>query len=199
MPRSSGRQDRLKPKFSPRPDWVTVADFDPQAFDPPVRGTEGAVPNLGDYIEGFGDKLTMIAYAKPAAFPAPLDNLAACGHGLLRVDKRTRKITIECWPRGVDVTQPGAKQYPGWRLTFDQRGDYGRQPVAWLPEVEGPADVPQPIVQVIDDRTGELVCSLRVQTPRFKPWVFADGLYTIRIGELPDRMTTQSGLRAETP
>ena len=59
--------------------------------------------------------------------------------------------------------------------------------------------MPQPVVQVIDDRTGELVYSLRVQTPRFKPWVFADGLYTVRIGEPPDRMTTQSGLRAGTP
>ncbi len=178
----------------------SIVNFYPRKWlplDPPVRGAEGTVRNLGDYTEGFGNKLTMFAYANPAAFPAPLDNLAvsASGHGLVRFDKQTRKITIECWPRGVDVTQPGANQYPGWPLTFDQRDNYGRQPVAWLPEVEGPADIPQPVVQVIDDRTGELVYSLRVQTPRFKPWVFADGLYTIRIGEPPDRMTTLSGLR----
>jgi hypothetical protein len=182
----------------------SIVNFYPRKWlplDPPVRNTEGAVPHLGDYTEGFGNKLTMFAYANPAAFPAPLDNLAASasGHGLVRFDKQTRKITIECWPRGVDVTQPGAKQYPGWPLTFDQRDSYGRQPVAWLPEVEGPADIPQPVVQVIDERTGELVYALRVQSPRFKPWVFADGLYTVRIGEPPDRLTTQSGLRGETP
>jgi len=117
----------------------SIVSFYPRKWlplDPPVRGTQGAIPNRGDYTEGFGNKLTMFAYANPAAFPAPLDNLAASasGHGLLRFDKQTRKITIECWPRGVEVTQPGAKQHPGWPLTFDQRDNYGRQPVPGCPK-----------------------------------------------------------------
>jgi hypothetical protein len=170
-------------------------------LDPPARPVDGPLPNLGDYTEGFGNKLTMFTYANPTAFPAPLTNLAASasGHGLVRFDKETRKITIECWPRGVDVTQPGAKQYPGWPITIDQLDNYGRKPVAWLPEVEAPAGIATPVLQVVDERTGEVVYTLRAKTPRFKPWVFAEGSYTVRIGEPPARMRILKAQRSAKP
>ncbi|MCU0959691.1 MAG: alkaline phosphatase D family protein [Pirellulaceae bacterium] len=182
----------------------SVVNYYPRKWlplDPPVHAIQGLLPNLGDYIEGFGNKLTMYAYANPETFPAPLDNLAASasGYGLVRFDKETRKITIECWPRGVDVTQPGARQYPGWPLTFHQRDNYARSAVAWLPEVTSPAGISAPVVQVIDEATGELVYALRIQEAQFKPWVFAEGLYTVRIGQPPDRMTAHTGLRASRP
>ncbi|MFO7625296.1 MAG: hypothetical protein R6V73_13180, partial [Anaerolineales bacterium] len=140
----------------------------------PARAVAGPLPHLGDYVEGFGNRLTMYAYANPTAFPAPRTNLAASasGHGLVRFDKPTRKIIVECWPRGVDVTQPGAQQYPGWPLTLDPFDNYRRPPAAWLPEVEAPPGVPRPVVQVIDERTGEVIYTLRANQPRFRPWVF---------------------------
>ena len=159
---------------------------------PAAHAIDGPLPNLGDYTEGFGNKVTMFAYSNPTAFPAPLTNLAASasGHGLVRFDKQVRKITIECWPRGVNVTQPGAKQYTGWPVVIDQLDNYGRRPVAWLPEVEAPAGITRPVVQVVDERSGEVIYTLRAKTPRFKPWVFADGSYTVRIGEPPARVKT---------
>ena len=48
----------------------------------------------------------------------------------------------------------------------------------------------------VDERSGELVYSLRRRTPQFKPWVFADGNYTVHIGEPPDRVTTLTGQRS---
>ena len=176
----------------------SIVNYYPRQWLPlnaPRRSIEGALPHLGDYSEGFGNKLTMYAYANPTVFPAPLTNLAASasGHGLVRFDKRTRKITIECWPRGVDVTLPSAKQYPGWPVTIDQLDNYGCPPVAWLPEIEAPAGMTNPVVQVWDERSGELVYALRTKSARFKPWVFAEGIYTVRIGEPPARMTTRTG------
>jgi hypothetical protein len=170
-------------------------------LDPPARPVDGPLPNLGDYTEGFGNKLTMFTYANPTAFPAPLTNLAASasGHGVVRFDKESRKITIECWPRGVDVTQPGAKQYPGWPVTIDQLDNFGRKPVAWLPEVEAPAGITTPVVQVVDERSGEVVYTLRARTARFKPWVFAEGSYTVRIGEPPAKMTILKAQRSVKP
>lgn len=167
---------------------------------PAARAIDGPLPHLGDYTEGLGNKLTMYAYANPTAFPAPRTNLAASasGHGLVRFDKATRKITMECWPRGVDVTQPGAKQYPGWPITIDQLDNYGRKPVAWLPEVEAPAGISRPVVQVIDERHGEMIYTVRTKAPRFKPWVFAEGRYTVKIGEPPGRvkiLTNQPALK----
>ena len=165
---------------------------------PAARAVEGPLPNLGDYTEGFGNKITMLTYANPTAFPAPLDDLAASasGHGVVRFDKPTRKITMESWPRGVDVTQPGARQYPGWPITIDQLDNFGRKPVAWLPEVEAPPGIADPVVQVVDERSGEVVYTLRARTKHFKPWVFAEGSYTVRIGEPPARMVTLRGQRS---
>jgi len=77
----------------------------------------------GDYLDGFGNRLTMQAYANPdpAIFKSPQtrnQNLGqpgwADGWGLVRFKKSTREVTFECWPRFSDVTQPGAKQFPGW-------------------------------------------------------------------------------------
>lgn len=148
-----------------------------------ARPIAGPLPNCGDYVEGFGNKLTMYAYANPTQFPAPPDDLAASasGHGLVRFDKRTRKITIECWPRGVDVTQPGAKQYTGWPITFDQQDNYGRKPAAWLPRIQ--CNVNNPVIQVVDERDGEVVYTLRIAGREWQPKVFAPGLYTVRVGE----------------
>lgn len=168
---------------------------------PAARAVEGPLPHLGDYTEGLGNKITMLTYANPTAFPAPLDDLAASasGHGVVRFDRETRKITMESWPRGVDVTQPGARQYPGWPITIDQLDNYGRKPVAWLPEVEAPPGITAPVVQVVDEGSGEVVYTLRARTKRFKPWVFAEGSYTVRIGEPPARMVTLRAQRGVKP
>ena len=168
---------------------------------PAARAVKGPLPHLGDYTEGLGNKITMLAYANPTAFPAPLDDLAASasGHGVVRFDKQTHKITMESWPRGVDVTRPGARQYPGWPITIDQLDNYGRKPVAWLPEVEAPPGITAPVVQVVDERSGEVVYTLRARAPRFKPWVFAEGSYTVRIGDPPARMVTLRAQRSVKP
>jgi hypothetical protein len=82
---------------------------------------------------------------------------------------------------------------------IDQLDNYGRRPVGWLPEIEAPAGMTNPVVQVRDERSGELVYALRTTSARFKPWVFAEGTYTVRIGEPPSRMTTRTGQQPMKP
>jgi alkaline phosphatase D len=43
----------------------------------------------------------------------------ASGLGIVRFDKRARKITIECWPYLADPSDSAAKQFPGWPVTVD--------------------------------------------------------------------------------
>lgn len=74
-------------------------------------GVDGALPWTGDYLDGFGNKITMHAYANPET-PS-----YGAGYGLIRFDKPTGEVTFECWPRHADVTQPDAKQFPGWPHT----------------------------------------------------------------------------------
>jgi len=40
-----------------------------------------------------------------------------------------------------------------------------------------------PVVQVIDQSNGEIVYTLRIKGTRFRPRVFARGLYTLKVGE----------------
>ncbi|MFB3066556.1 MAG: VIT domain-containing protein [Planctomycetota bacterium] len=44
--------------------------------------------------------------------------LEFAGYGLIRFKKGEGTVTFECWPRSADVTQPGARQFPGWPRTI---------------------------------------------------------------------------------
>ena len=92
------------------------------------------LPWTGDYVDGLGNKIRMLAYANPENRQD--ETKRSDGYGIARFNKRARTVTFECWPRNVDVTDPKAKQYPGWPLTIKQQDNYGRQAVAWLPTIK---------------------------------------------------------------
>jgi len=119
----------------------------------------------------------MQAYANPSAA-----NHNAAGYGIVRFNKPDRKITMECWPRHSDVTQPQTQQYPGWPITIRQEDNYARQPLAFLPtiRVSGQQD---PVVQVVDEYLDEVVYTIRIQGSSWRPKVFRNARYTIRVGE----------------
>ncbi|MCF6286115.1 MAG: hypothetical protein L3K26_13115 [Candidatus Hydrogenedentes bacterium] len=139
--------------------------------------TKGPLPHTGEFLDGLHNKITMEAYANPTE-----DNFKAAGYGLVRYNKVARTITMECWPRFVDVTQPDAKQHPGWPITISQEDNYSRKAVAWLPTITGKADS-QPVVQVIEEESGTVEYTLRVKGLPWQPKVFAEGKYTLRINE----------------
>jgi hypothetical protein len=158
--------------------------WDPK--EPAERSLDGPLEHMGDYYDGFKNKVTMHAYANPNEarknkYGGEWGGRAA-GYGLIRFDTKSRKITFECWPRGVDVTAADAEQYPGWPITIDQQDNYARQATAWLPtiEVEGMTD---PVVQIVDETYGDVVYTLRIKGAKFRPKVFRDGLYTVKIGQ----------------
>lgn len=70
------------------------------------------LPWTGDYLDGFGNKITMYAYANPDG-PAN-----GAGYGLIRFNTKSKQVTFECWPRSADVTTPDAQQFEGWPFTF---------------------------------------------------------------------------------
>ena len=106
-------------------------------------------------------------------------------------------MTIECWPRQADVTNPDHKQFPGWPVKITQDDNYARKAVAYLPtlKITGQTD---PVVQVIEESTGEIVYTLRVKGTSFRPKVFAKGKYTVKVGE-GDSVKTVTGIDAIGP
>jgi len=157
----------------------------------PVSGSP--LPWTGDYKDGLGNKLSMLAYANPADVKD--EKQRADGYGIARFNKQNRTITFECWPRFSDVKQGDKAQFPGWPITVAMDANDGRKVVGWLPELvfEG---VENPVVQVSAEATGEILYTVRVAGPRFQPRVYAAGKYTVKIGREKPTAKALKGLQA---
>lgn len=79
----------------------------------PGVGNNAVLPWTGQYLDGFNNKITMQAYVNPES-PS-----SGSGYGLIRFNKTDKKVTFECWPREVDVTNANAKQFVGWPIVLD--------------------------------------------------------------------------------
>ena len=65
---------------------------------------------------------------------------------------------------------------------IDQLDNYGRKPVAYLPTVRVSGQN-HPVVQIVEQASGQVVYTLRINGTTFRPKVFSKGAYTIKVGE----------------
>jgi hypothetical protein len=153
---------------------------------------DSPLPWTGDFHDGLGNKISLLAYANPANIQN--ERQRADGYGLVRFDKTKRTVTFECWPRFPGEGGQHA-QFPGWPITAPLDANDGRKPVAWLPELvfEGAA---RPVVQVVEEKTGEILYTVRVAGDRFQPRVYAEGKYTVKLGRDKPDGPTLAGLVA---
>lgn len=148
----------------------------------------GAPEYTGDHLDGFGNKVTNYAAANPEKQPGGnLLNTRAAGFGVVRFNKKTREITMECWPRNVDITNPSSRQYPGWPRTISQFDNYN--PPSWGRLGELRFDVENPVVQLVDAATGEILYTVRARGRTFTPAAPKGGKFAINAGaNAPDRL-----------
>lgn len=161
-------------------------------WHPPVDGRnrkEGWPSNLGDFEDGFGNKITVHAVANPhktTVEPTRHHELST-GYSSIKFNRVSRNIELANWPyyAGPDNGEP----FPYWPVRFNQLDNYGREAVVWLPEIiiEG---MENPVIRIYRERTGEMVYSLRINGNSFQPKAFYYGNYTIEVGE-PDTGTWQ--------
>ena len=143
---------------------------------------EGWGPELGEHTDGFGNKVTLWAVANPSEEPAGGDRLTtrAAGFGVVRLRKSERTIRFECWPRNVEIGAEGAAPYPGWPVQVDQLDNYARAASGWLPTLVV-EDYEEPVIEVEQAESGELVYALRIQGSSFRPPVYGAGPYRVRV------------------
>lgn len=160
-------------------------------LEPGKNLAPGQDPILGDHLDGFHNKVTALAVANPSPERGG-DKLTtrAAGFGVVNINKETRNITFTCWPRNIDITNENAKPYKGWPFTFNQLDNYGRKAVAHLPTLK--INKPNQVVQLINERNNETVYTIRVKGSSFKPKVFENGTYTIKVGEKKNQNTLKS-------
>ncbi|MBD37003.1 MAG: hypothetical protein CMI28_02865, partial [Opitutae bacterium] len=137
------------------------------------------LPWTGDFEDGLGNKITMHAYANPEDRSDELKR--ADGFGVARFNKKNRTVTFECWPRFSKVSDGDQAQFPGWPVTFKMSENDGRMVKGWLPKLS--FSKPNPVVQVINDKTKEVLYTVRVQGKSFQPKVYSMDPHSVRVGK----------------
>jgi len=147
------------------------------------------LPWTGDYLDGLGNKISMMAYANP---PNPKkEKQRGDGFGVARFNKVTQEVTFECWPRFADVNDGDKAQFAGWPITIKNRDNDGRKPIGYLPELVV-TGVERPVIQVIHAPTNEVLYTIRAPSNRFKPPVYSQGIHTVKMGrDKPDAKTLE--------
>lgn len=174
----------------------SVGNFWPRRWFPSQGGrnrAEGAPRYTGDFEDGFGNKMSVHAVSNPfqsGRKPAVLYDLAT-GYGIVRLKKSDRSFSLANWPRFAHPRTD--KPYAGWPVSGHYLENYGRKSTGHLPEimVSGMTD---PVVQVVDETSNEIVYTLRIQGTHFKPPVFDTGKYTVRVGDPDGEMKVLKGL-----
>ena len=84
------------------------------------------LPWTGDYLDGLGNRITMVAYANPA--DTSDEKQRGDGYGIARWEfakpgvgrAMPGTLTFECWPRFPVTDADGApRQYPGWPVVTE--------------------------------------------------------------------------------
>jgi len=178
-----------------------TSNFFPRKWLPSHPGKNrkpGAPEYTGEFNDGFGNKITVLAAANPhdtGREPAALYNKAP-GYGIITFYRKTRKIRMEGWPRYADPEVAGNNEFKGWPITIDQSDNYARKPKAWLPEIRV-SGVANPVVEIIREADRERLYTFRMNGNIFKPRVFrTTGSYRVNIGN-PDsgQMKTLKNIR----
>ena len=181
----------------------SVANFYPRSWLPlkPGRNREHGMPDYtGEFLDGFGNRITVWAAANPGIKtgkePSDLHDKMP-GYGIVRFNKKERTITFECWPRYADPNNPTTgTQYPGWPKTIPVEDNYRRKDLAYLPTINV-SGIVNPVIQIIDEATGKIIYTIRIKGVSFRPRVFKEGSYTVKIGEPgTDRMKTLYSLHS---
>ncbi len=170
-----------------------------EPLEPGPNRELGAPEYTGDHLDGFANKVTNYAAANPEKRPAGnVLNTRSAGFGIVRLNTKTRKITMECWPRNVDVTDSSAKQYPGWPRTISQFDNYN--PTSWGKLGELTFDVETPVVQLIDADTKEILYTVRAKGKTFTPGAPKGKSFIVKAGKnAPDKVVSEGAKVGSDP
>ncbi|MCX8229122.1 MAG: sulfatase-like hydrolase/transferase [Planctomycetota bacterium] len=98
----------------------------PRRWMPAEKGANqipGAPRYTGDYLDGFGNKITMLAVANPADLgrkPKLLYDRSP-GFGIVHFNPKNKETILEAWPRWQSSSEE-PKMFPGWPIHLNAQG-----------------------------------------------------------------------------
>ncbi len=161
----------------------SIANIWPRRWFPPTEGRNrkpDASWYTGEYFDGFGNRMTVHAAANPVQSghePSALYDRTP-GYGIVRMNRNTREVVFEAWPRWIDPADENASQYTDWPVVFSQFDNDGRRPEAYLPRIL--SKIAEPVVSVTNISTNEHLYAVRIVGTDFRPKVFdIEGVYRV--------------------
>ena len=106
----------------------------------------------------------------------------ATGYGIVTFDKKNRTMKIECWPRHTDPEKDPEGLYQGWPITVKQEENYGRRAAGFLPTLRI-SGVEDPVVEIINELTGDTEYILRINGNVFRPKIFSLSSHTVKVSD----------------
>jgi alkaline phosphatase D len=154
----------------------SIANIWPRRWFPPeVSPTRDPSKSwyTGDHLDGFGNHMTVLAVANPVDSghePSALYDRTP-GYGIIRMNKKTRDVVFEAWPRWVDPSVEGAQPYADWPIEFNQEDGDGRTPESYLVTLEYPEGL-APAISVTDAVSREHIYTIRPSGTSYQPPVY---------------------------
>ena len=174
-----------------------ISNLFPRRWYPPQPGANrkpGAARNMGEYLDGFGNKVTVHAVFNPHTVEEPNPvNQRATGYTMVEFDRQAQSVKLTNWPRWVDASQAGARPCEGWPIVV-RPADCGLPRSGWvLSAVERRGDA---VVVEVRDAAGEHVYTYRVVEKSFVPPVRAAGKYTVTVRDSAGKVLVRRGEEA---
>lgn len=146
-------------------------------------------PNTGEYTDAFGNKNYVYAVGNPGKIT--IDNssrynhaqIRSSGFGFVTFNTTERTINIDAFRFNADVINPNPvrDEFPGWPLKISQFDNLGMGANNVLPEIS--VNIPNQIIQVINEKNGELINIYRIKGNKVQPKLFEKGTFMIKVGE----------------
>lgn len=169
---------------------------------PVVDRPEHNYPNTGKYEDAFGNKNYVYAIGNPGKNTVDRESrynhaqIRSSGFGLVTFNQAERTILIDAWRFKADVenTNPVRDQFPGWPKQISQFDNLGLGAENVLPEIS--VNQPNQVMQIWDEKTGELEQIYRIKGNTVKPKLHESGTFTIIVGEDKNKEAV-AGLRTQ--
>lgn len=165
--------------------WFLPDEVGYPVLDRPEHG----YPNTGKYTDAFGNKNYVYAIGNPGKHTIDKESrynhaqIRSSGFGLITFDKNDRTINMDAWRFKADVENPNPvrDQFPGWPKKISQFDNLGQGANNILPEIT--VSKANQLIQIENEKTGELVAIYRVNGNKIQPTLFESGTFTVKIGE----------------
>ncbi|WP_172594350.1 alkaline phosphatase D family protein [Mariniphaga sediminis] len=165
--------------------WFLPDELGISVVDRPEHG----YPNTGKYEDAFGNKNYVYAIGNPGKNTVDRDSrynhaqIRSSGFGFVTFDQKERTIVADAWRFKADVENPNPMrdQFPGWPLEISQFDNLGLGAENVLPEIT--ITKPNQLMQIRNEKTGELAQIYRLKGNIIQPKLHSSGTFRVIIGE----------------